>query len=42
MKKTILTHTFGYTVDDVNITKVKSYNEKRRDQRITLGLPFYK
>ena len=31
-----------YTVDDVNITKVKSLDEKPKDQSFTLGPPFYK
>ena len=31
-----------YTVDDVNIIKVKSHDEKPRDQNFTPGPPFYK
>ena len=36
-------HTFAKTtVDDANITKVKSQDEKPKDQSFTFGPPFYK
>ena len=40
-EKLFLTHTFvETTVDDVNITKVKSEDEKSKDRNFTLGSPF--
>ena len=42
-EKLFLMHAFVKTiVDDVNITKVKSQDEKPKDQSFTLGPPFYK